>query len=90
VSSFLRFGNFIGKASGFCLVPEVSAYFLNCQVCVCIASLFGSSATIFKTFSYKSQDKPSFLTSIVPALFRALYAHNMFRLLVKAERRFVL
>jgi hypothetical protein len=32
----------------------------------------------------KSQDKPSFTTSIVCALFRVLYAHNMFRLLPKA------
>jgi hypothetical protein len=32
----------------------------------------------------KSQDKPSFTTSIVRALFRAHYVHNMFRLLPKA------
>jgi hypothetical protein len=32
----------------------------------------------------KSQDQPSFATSIVRALFRALYAHDMFRLLPKA------
>jgi hypothetical protein len=31
----------------------------------------------------KSQDKPSFATNIVHALFRVLYAHNMFRLLPK-------